>query len=316
MNPPIRRLQAVLKREAKKSAKGVEEAIEALARVHAERLTGLGYLASPTPAVGRLAGALSRLKAVSDLSGRLEIRFPLPKSKAIEPEQFSVRVPEEGDGGVPAVAFQEAIEDLRSRDPIGSRELEFAGLEVERIYGGVEDPQGGFFYPHGFAAAKAVDEEMAARVRDRLVAGMAKGTPTSEIAQELSDEWDWPVSYSATVVRTTINTASTAGRFREAERVARTTGFAVGFTYSAVVDSNVRRGRPQDNGENHLALDGLTARQDDPIWRKFSPPGGFACRCALLVTFDDVPEGFVKIPAGAAFAPGFGGRPDLSGMYR
>ena len=69
-------------------------------------------------------------------------------------------------------------------------------------------------------------------------------------------------------------------------------------------DSNVRPG--------HAALDGLVARVDDPIWRRFSPPGGHQCRCVLVsVVGDEVPDGFVTVPPGASFEPGFGTRADL-----
>lgn len=251
-----------------------------------------------------LSSALQRLSASSDLAGRLDIRFGTP---APEPEAFASEIPDI----VPGVEFEAAWRDLLERDPFGAAELERAGREVADLYSGVPDGRGGTFYPHGFALAQAAEREVAQRVRDRLAASIALGTPTQETARILAEEWSWPRAYAETVTRTTVNTATTAGRFVEAQRVAAA-GIPVGFRFECVLDSNLRQGRPQDNGENHRALHGLVARQDDPIWRRFSPPGGYSCRCTLSpVIGDEVPENFVTVPAGAAFAPGFGTRADL-----
>lgn len=315
----VARLQRALKREAKRAAQEITGALEEIARVQAERFSS-GVRVTSDAAVQRLASALSRLQAASDLSGRLEIRWPTAKARAVEPEQFAL-LPWERQGpeipdAVPSVAFLEAVRDLEEREPAGASELLHMGLEVEGVYGGVASPDGSIFYPHGFTAARAADAEVAAKVKERLVAGMSQGKPTPEIVREIVADTGWARSYSETVVRTNVNVATTAGRFRESERVGLASGFPMGFRYSAVADSDVRRGRPQDHGENHLALDGMTARIDDPIWHHFTPPGGFNCRCTLEpIVGDDVPPDFVQVPPGAAFAPGFGARPDRRGGY-
>lgn len=299
---PIRRLQKALARKAKREEKSLAEALEELAREHAQRLTGPS--SNTGPALVKVAAAISHLSAAADLGGRLELRFG---PKAAEPEQFAAEIPDV----VPVVAFDEAIRDLEERDPLGAHDLQRSGLEVEDTYGAVMGPDGRPFYAHAFSAAKAIDADMARRVRDRLAEGFRSGEATGSTVERLIHEWDWPAAYAETVVRTTYNTATTAGRFREAARV-QGAGIPVGFKFQTAGDSNVRSGRPQDNGENHAALDGLVARADDPIWRRWSPPGGFNCRCvATPVIGDEVPEWFVTVPAGAAFAPGFGSRPDL-----
>jgi SPP1 gp7 family putative phage head morphogenesis protein len=304
VSDPVERLQSALAREALRAQGDLERLLLQLARVHVRRLTS-GATAKIGRLVEDLSQAISRLKAAADLGGRVDMRF---RRAPIEPEAFESR-PE--DSTVPAVAFEEAITDLATRDPVGALELQRMGRDVEYLYNGVIAPDGSVFYPHGFSAARALEQEVAKRVRDALLAGQIQGTPAEEVAQELVEDWGWPASYARNVARTNYATAATAGRFVAAERV-QEAGFAVGFRYSATKDSNVRRGRPQDNGENHLALDGLTARADDPVWRKFSPPGGHSCRCVLLpIVGDEVPSYFVQAPAAAAFAPGFGSRPDL-----
>lgn len=314
MSRALEKLQAALANEAKRASKSVKEALETLGRIHAERLTGGIYRSdNQDQARQKLASALSRLKASSDLSARLALRFPSVKAP-LGPESFAARPEDIIPDFVIPVVFEEAVRDLEERDIYGADALKRAGLEVEDVYGGVTDPRtGALYFRHGFAAAQAADLEVAAKVKERLVAGLAEGKPTAEVVEELQEDWSWPQSYAATVVRTNYATAQTAGRFREATRL-QDSGIAFGFRFDAVSDADVRRGRPQDHGENHLALDGLVARVDDPIWRRFSPPGGFGCRCTISpVVGEDVPEKFVQVPAGAAFAPGFGSRPDIQG---
>jgi very-short-patch-repair endonuclease/predicted nucleic acid-binding Zn ribbon protein len=99
-------------------------------------------------------------------------------------------------------------------------------------------------------------------------------------------------------VRTTYNTATTAGRFTEAKAV-QDAGIPVGFRYSTAGDSDVRSGRPQDNGENHAALDGMVARADDPCWTRWSPPGGYnAVEAGALVMTDQGEKKIEEIRAG------------------
>lgn len=305
----VARFQRALKSEAKRAEREAQAAIESLATAHAERLTSATREHDHLAALQRLSAALSRLSAAADLSGRVEI---LSRSRETPvPEEFALQIPDE----VPAVPFAAAIEDLESRDPFGAEALKSAGLEVEHAYGAVRLGDGSLFYAHGFALAKAADAEVAARVKDRLVSGLREGTPTPKIVQQLVTEWDWPSAYAETVVRTTFNTATTAGRFREAEKVNRA-GIPIALRFETAGDANVRSGRPQDNGENHAALDGFVARVDDPVWDKYSPPGGFSCRCVAVPTFDDVPDSFRSPPIAARFAPGFGRRPSRSGAYR
>jgi SPP1 gp7 family putative phage head morphogenesis protein len=313
--PAVLRLASALSLESRRAGRAAEAAVEALAKAMLENRLGLAAW-HPTERVGSvekarraLAFALARLQASADLGGRLALRWGAP---ALAPEAFAARAEAPPGDVVPAVVFEEAVRDLEEREPWGAEELRKAGLEVASVYGPVTGPQGEVTYPHGFAAALAVEEEVARQVRDRLLGGLARGEPTAEVAADLAATWTWPRAYAETCVRNAYATATSAGRFREAERVHRA-GIPVGFRFSCVRDSNVRRGRPQDHGENHLALEGLTARVDDPVWRSWTPPLGNRCRCLLEARVgDDVPEGFVRVPPGAAKAPGFGTRQDLA----
>ncbi len=88
------------------------------------------------------------------------------------------------------------------------------------------------------------------------------------------------MAYSETIYRTNLNTAYNAGRIRQAQDPA-IAAFHPAFRYDAISDSDVRRGRPEDNNENHLALDGVIAATNHPFWSVYSPPNGFNCRCSL-----------------------------------
>lgn len=321
----VARLQRRLAESVAGAQEDVERAVRALALAHADAFRRKHL----EEARGELGEAVNRVLWAGQLGARLEARFGPP---AAEPETFApMRAPFDagwwadylaGDvsrldvGGVgeavQSVGFVQAIEDLRERDAIGADDLARIGLEVGDVYGGVPGPGGSVVFPHAFAAVRAADHDTAARVKALLVEGLAGGSPTPSVVARLVEAWDWPTNYAANVTRTNYGTATTAGRFVEASKVQRETGVRQGFRFVCVDDSDVRRGRPQDHGENHLALDGLVARVDDPLWRSWSPPGGYNCRCFLQPAVgDDVPDKFVAVPRGAAFAPGFGTRSDL-----
>lgn len=58
--------------------------------------------------------------------------------------------------------------------------------------------------------------------------------------------------------------------------------------YTAIHDYRVRRGRAEDNHEDHLGLerigiDGTAVyHKDDPTWRRFRPPWSWGCRCGWI----------------------------------
>lgn len=304
MSDPVVRLQKQLAAVARHAAREVRVALEALAAGLVAARADPGFDA---PSLDALARALARLKATGDIGGRLDVRFRRPP---LEPEAFAVVDPlapdPERPGVVPWIALEEAVADLRDRDPVGAARLLAIGADVEALYGPVVDPATGEeVYLHGFAAARALSTEAAARVQDALVAGLACGTPTPEVVAELRETWEWPRAYSETVVRTNYATATSAGRFREAEEL-RGSGIPVGFEFLAVLDSDTRPG--------HAALHGMRARADDPVWRTWTPPLSWNCRCVCSPLIgDDVPRAFVRLPTGAEKTPGFGGRPDLLG---
>ena len=73
-----------------------------------------------------------------------------------------------------------------------------------------------------------------------------------------------------TILRTNINTAYSAGRYR---RQRETVAARPYWQYTAVLDGSTR--------PSHRDLHGRIWRADDPIWDSIYPPNGFNCRCRV-----------------------------------
>ncbi|HIE54168.1 MAG TPA: hypothetical protein EYP90_03120, partial [Chromatiaceae bacterium] len=82
---------------------------------------------------------------------------------------------------------------------------------------------------------------------------------------------DLPAHRIETIFRTNIQGWYAAGRCRSIEFNKDAQPYLM---YSAVNDS---RTRPA-----HAAMHGYIARVDDPIWRTWTPPAGFNCRCTVI----------------------------------
>lgn len=167
---------------------------------------------------------------------------------------------------VPEVPFREAIADIVRREPRLARTAEV----VAEVYRSGE----------GFAAANAATVQVAERVQKAIASFAQRGIDTPSARQIVADMGNWSEAYAETVYRTNLSTAYNAGRFQQAKDpvVASVIG---ALRLEAINDADVRRGRPEDHGENHLAGDGLIASVNDPVWQTASPPHGYNCRCAV-----------------------------------
>lgn len=154
---------------------------------------------------------------------------------------------------IAGLGFEEALDALVRAIP----ELAQSRDEIRRVY-----------QRAGFALARSADLATTAAVQkiiaERIAAG--EGAPTASAAiQALSK--DFTPAYAETVVRNATNRAYNAGRMRQA---AENPSIA-GLEYHAIHDGDAR--------PNHLALDGLRCRLDDPLVDRISPPNGHRCRC-------------------------------------
>ena len=113
-----------------------------------------------------------------------------------------------------------------------------------------------------------------------------------ELLVSLRDGETFSMFYRRSLVHFARALVTPPGRFR-LERLFHTT---IGCAYSAgraaqLLDGAVRVALPwwqyRAVGDSltratHAALDGLVARWDDPVWRKFYPPNGPGCRCKVV----------------------------------
>lgn len=294
-------------------------------------------------AVIGLEVVLARLCAAGDLAGRMEVIFATQEETSgifttnawpmgtvfatIFGAQDTHHVPllqrfaTADDGfdpsGVIPRAVNEAIRDLRTREPRVAARLEEAAQHVRRQYGGYRHPtRHRRVYPHGFALARSLDATVTARVRDAIVSSIQAGdSEDAAVAKVMSVQGvAWTPAYAQVVARTNTTTAFAAGRHQQAEAIERETGRPVYLRFETAEDERVRRGRPEDQGENHLAMHAITARANDQVWEHFSPPLGFNCRCVLVPSFDGSgAQGNALGEArarGARASVGFGRRPD------
>lgn len=124
------------------------------------------------------------------------------------------------------------------------------------------------------------------RISEALSNGWGIGDFRRAVEKDFADRWIGDVFGSglkdqamaearlATCFRTNVAQAIAKGReeiIRVASDPAQATNPVVACTYLAVMDDRVR--------PSHAAMHGKTFRIDDPIWRKWNPPNGFACRC-------------------------------------
>ena len=215
---------------------------------------------------------------------------------------------------LPRVTLTEAIEDMISRTPVTIRNAaERTGARIAQLYAE------GRVIAFAKAAEDTVTQQAQALIAQHVEAGVGENVAGQAIrlgveqVREISDAWT--AGYARMVFRTNVNTAVTAGRFRQAQDPDIKL-VVPAFKFSAIHDGDVR--------PNHAAADGLVMRTDNTEWGKIAPPLGYNCRChvALVSTPQLARMGRLKqdgtivedtVPSAAHPDPGFrhGGRPDL-----
>jgi len=212
------------------------------------------------------------------------------------------------------VTFEQALQDLLDRTPVFLRDAaERTAQNIARLYS-----QG-----HVIAFARSAELAVTQKVQQVIATAIKTGVPeiaagnriVAAVEKVRTETEPWTRAYARMAFRTNINTAATAGRFRQAldPDVARV---VPAFRFDAVGDSDTR--------PNHKAADGRIWTTRNPVWQMLAPPLGYNCRCnASLVTLPMLRRmgrvsraGTVledSVPPGAHPDPGFrhGPRPDL-----
>lgn len=215
-----------------------------------------------------------------------------------------------------SVSITEAADDLVARTPETLQNAaERTAARIAALY--AAGPNIAFVRAATQTVTMAAQDYIARAVRN----GIAEGRAAEGLQQAVmnagaeTEAWSW--GYAKMAFRTNLNTAVTAGRFRQAqEPVIR--DIIPAFRFDTVGDVDTRH--------NHQAADGIILRTDSTEWRKIAPPLGYNCRCtvvpmtiAMLKREERWRNNAVvesRVPSTAFPDPGFrhAGRPDLAGV--
>lgn len=139
------------------------------------------------------------------------------------------------------------------------------------------------------------------RVIDSVTSALVSGQAFGDWQREAQTQgWELPAGRLETIFRTNIQTAYSAGHWRAFEANKARRPFLM---YSAINDS---RTRPA-----HLAMDGYIAPVDALVWRQWTPPCGYNCRCSQisLTESEAIARGYGRqTPPDVQPDPGFGDR--------
>lgn len=156
--------------------------------------------------------------------------------------------------------FVEAIRFARKR-----------GVVLPEIYYG--DLQG-IERTLSFSVASLAKVDQLVQIRDSLARALEEGGTFAQWKKAVSTgeiPLDLPKHRLENIFRTNVQTAYNRGRCEQQSQTTATHPF---YLYDAVNDD---RARPA-----HAAMDGFVARHDDPIWRVWTPPCGYQCRCRRI----------------------------------
>ena len=268
----------------------------------------LGTVMRDTTAMGEIMGARLMLQ---DAAVAYDHEFRVQTKEAERMQLWSFA---RSQSIVPKLSIQEALEALVNKTPVTLRRAaDRTAQQIAKLY----SEQNVILFAR--SAEASVTKEVQRLIADGMKRGLSEGEIGRRIAMKVNDirkrSKAWSQAYARMVYRTNVNSAVTAGRFRQAQDQ-DIKQVVPAFRFDAVGDGDTRR--------NHQAGDGVILSVDNPAWSKLAPPLGYNCRCQL-VHISSVElralgrldrRGNLKqsrIPPGFQADPGFrhGGRPDL-----
>lgn len=185
---------------------------------------------------------------LSDLLGR---RRGLLEARAVAKARFAV-------SPLPAIPFEEAIQDIVEREPRLARDFR----QVSELYS----------QENVFAMARSSSAKLTQRVQQAIAEAARTGKGVGDVEATMREIGDWTQSYSANVYRTNVSSSYNRGRMQIAQDP-DVQEIVPALMYVAQRDERTR--------PNHAAAHGLIASTDDAIWTRFRPPLGYQCRCAV-----------------------------------
>ena len=136
----------------------------------------------------------------------------------------------------------------------------------------------------GFKVLNNLSSDMEKKLRETVFDLVETGAPVREAVGVLGDRFD-ELGLAPTadyrleaVFRTQSQIAYNAGRW-SADQDEAVQEILWGYTYVAVGDARTR--------ETHQKINGIVLPKDDPRWKRFWPPNGWNCRCAVIPVFDE-----------------------------
>ena len=166
---------------------------------------------------------------------------------------------------LPRVTLTEAVQDMVDRTPAVIRNA--AERTAQRI---------SQLYSEGrvVAFARSAEAAVTERVQALIAEALREGIPEAESGRLIRLGVDevrkrtaaWSEGYARTAFRTNVNTAVTAGRFRQAQDP-DIKAVIPAFMFDPVGDTDTR--------PNHMAGNGKILKVDNPLWNRLAPPLGY-----------------------------------------
>lgn len=170
------------------------------------------------------------------------------------------------------IAFEEAVQDVRDRLPIVL--VDSWNRTAQRI---AEAYGRGNVIAFTRSAEFSVTKRAQSLIEQAIAEGWGEveaGIRIAEGVESVRERGDaWTEAYSRMAFRTNLNTATTAGRFKQAQEPLMQTVLPA-MRFDAVGDVDTRH--------NHKAADGVVLRVTNPAWSYLAPPLGFQCRCTVV----------------------------------
>tara|TARA_R100000963_G_scaffold27013_1_gene18402 strand:+ start:1534 stop:2451 length:918 start_codon:yes stop_codon:yes gene_type:complete len=173
----------------------------------------------------------------------------------------------------PKLTFTQALDDLLGR------KIEVVSPEARAMRRGYIEVQNLYARGKVFALARSISNKITSKIQKVIEASLGgkksrRMQTSQDPAKIISSMGNWCRAYGEVVYRTNMATSMVQGIKQMATDpdVEEVIG---GYEYSAVGDSDTRH--------NHLAADGLIAGVHDPVWKIFTPPLGYNCRCTLVM---------------------------------
>ncbi len=153
-----------------------------------------------------------------------------------------------------------------------------------------------FFSNYSLKVAHVEEQALLDLMKGRLTSALSDGTTFVDFQDGLEEIFTahgvMPLnpSHVQMVFDQNLSTAYEAGHYMQARRPELAEAFPL-WQYQTMGDMEVR--------PSHQAMDGYTARRDDPIWDSWWPPSGFGCRCNVdMLHRTEIEEEKIK-PSGA-----------------